>query len=468
MLSEFLQHLSSWTRHDTMIAATAALAAMSCALPGVWLVLRKHSMMGDALAHAALPGVVIAFLVAYGAQSVGWVAEGSFELVVSSALVLGAVAIGMATAWLTEWVQRLGRLESGAALGVVFTSVFAFGLLLLRLFADDVHIDPDCVLFGVIEVSVFDTVAGTRIPTAAVVNGAMLLLNVALMTLFFKELRIAAFDPALATSLGIPARGIHYGLMAVTALTVVAAFKSVGSILVIGLLIIPAATATLVSSRLRNVITLGLSIAAVSAVLGHALARTLPPIIFSRLGYPNVRDASTSGMMAATAGLMFVVTLIVAPQQGIIARRIHRLRLGARIAGDDILGVLYRQEEQPETVPSTLSVPEFVARQNGLSSWLTSISIRRLQRKNLITEREGKQFRLTDAGREAARSLVRAHRLWEAYMAKHFELPDDHLHATAHRVEHVLDRELQERLESELNAPSADPHGREIPSPPRS
>ena len=463
MTSEFLRHLSSWTMLDTTIALIASLAATSCALPGIWLVLRKHSMMGDALAHAALPGVVVAFLLAYWFDSAGWVSEGSLDLVVSGALVVGAIAIGVATAWLTEWVQRLGRLDSGAALGVVFTSVFALGLLLLRLLADDVHIDPDCVLFGVIEAAVFDTVGETRIPVAAVVNGSMLLVNLALTVLFFKELRIAAFDPALATSLGIPARGIHYGLMAVTALTVVAAFKTVGSILVIGLLIVPATTATLLSRRLKNVVALSLVVAVSSAVLGHALARTLPPIIFSRLGYPDVRDASTSGMMAATAGLIFLITLVFAPRQGIIARWIHRLRLSVRIAGDDVLGVLYRREEQPQTAPSTHTVPEMVARQNGLSTWLTSYSVRRLERKNLISVIGPHEYELTDRGREAARSLVRAHRLWEAYMAKHFELPEDHLHETAHRVEHVLDRDLQKRLESELDAPSADPHGREIP-----
>jgi len=428
LFHEFFQHLSTWTSLDTAIAVTAALAAMSCALPGAWLVLRKHSMMGDALAHSALPGVVVAFLVAYWVKSAGWVGEGAFDLVASLLLVVGAVTVGVATAWLTEWVGRLGRLESGAALGVVFTSVFALGLLLIRLVADDVHIDPDCVLFGVLEAAVLERVPGTVIPMPALVNGVMLLVNLLLTMLFFKELRIAAFDPALATSLGIPARVIHYGLMVVTAMTVVAAFESVGSILVIGLLIIPSATAMLLSHRLRRVLGLSLVIAAASAILGHVLARTAPPMIFSRIGFPEVQDAGTAGMMAVTAGLLFVVTLFAAPRQGIIARAIHRARLGIRIAGDDILGVLYRLEEQPDVKPSSLSVPQLVARQNGLSDWLTSVSVRRLRRKELITGRQPGDLQLTARGREAARSLVRAHRLWEAYMARHFDLPDDHLH----------------------------------------
>jgi manganese/zinc/iron transport system permease protein len=463
VLHEFAQHLSTWSSLDTAIAASGALAAMSCALPGVWLVLRRHSMMGDALAHSALPGVVLAYIFAYSIRTAGWVQEGAFELLLSGSLMIGAVLLGVATAWLTEWVGRLGRLESGAALGVVFTSVFALGLLLIRLFADDVHIDPDCVLFGVLEAAVLETLPGTRLPMPAVVNGGMLLLNLALTLLFFKELRIAAFDPALAASLGVPARGIHYGLMAVTALTVVAAFESVGSILVIGLLIVPATSALLLSQKLSRVIILSLGIAALSAVLGHVLARTLPPIAFSRLGFPEVEDAGTAGMMAATAGLVFVATLLLAPRQGVIARAVQRLRLGLRIAGDDVLGMLYRIEEQPESRPTTVSVPQFVARQNGLSEWLTALAVRRLKRRQLVSHNPAGDLDLTSKGRAAAISLVRAHRLWEAYMARHFDLPDDHLHETAHRVEHVLDRDLQSRLDRELDAPAEDPHGRTIP-----
>lgn len=466
MLHEFASHLSTWSSLDTAIAVSGALAAMSCALPGIWLVLRGHSMMGDALAHSALPAVVLAYLFAYSLRSAGWAAEGSFELLLSVALMIGAVVVGVATAWLTEWVGRLGRLESGAALGVVFTSVFALGLLLIRLVADDVHIDPDCVLFGVLETAVLETWPGTRLPLPAVLNGGMLLLNLGLTLLLFKELQIAAFDPALARSLGIPAGGIHYGLMAVTALTVVAAFESVGSILVIGLLIVPAASALLLSRRLWRVIALSLGLALLSAVLGHVFARTLPPILFSRLGFPAVEDAGTAGMMAATAGGLFVVTLLLAPRQGLLARGIQRLRLGLRIAGDDILGMLYRIEEQPESRPTTVSVPTFVARQNGLSHWLTALSVRRLTRRQLVVPSAAGELELTPTGRQAAQSLVRAHRLWEAYMARHFDLPDDHLHETAHRVEHVLDRDLQKRLDRELDTPSEDPHGREIPAGP--
>ncbi|MBX3439887.1 MAG: metal ABC transporter permease, partial [Planctomycetaceae bacterium] len=460
MLHEFLQLLSDWSSLDTAIAASAALTAMSCALPGAWLVLRKHSMMGDALSHSALPGVVMAFLFAVWLKSAGWITAAQHDLVLHGCLFLGAVGVGVATAWLTEWVQRWGRLESGASLGVVFTSVFALGLLLLRLKADDVHIDVDCVLFGILETAALNTVTGTSIPEPLLVNGVIFAVNLLLNMLFFKELRISAFDPGLATTLGIPARGIHYGLMAVTAMTVVAAFTTVGSILVIGLLIIPAATALLLSERLQNVLLLSVVIAGVSAVLGHAFTLTLPRMIFSRLGYPMIEDAGTAGMMSVTAGGLFVAALVFSPRQGLVSRLVHRLRLGVKIAGDDVLGLLYRYEERTAFPPPEISLPELVAKQNGVNAWLVKLSIRRLLRRGLLTDAGSGEIHLTGRGRESAQSLVRAHRLWEAYMAKNFDLPDDHLHETAHRVEHVLDDALQARLERELDAPTMDPHGK--------
>ncbi len=468
MLHEFIQLLSGWTSLDTAIAASAALTAMSCALPGAWLVLRRHSMMGDALSHAALPGVVLAFLFAVGIKQAGWVSDSQEGALLHVLLFSGAVVVGVGTAWLTEWVQRLGRMESGASLGVVFTSVFALGLLLIRLKADDVHIDVSCVLFGIIETAALDMVPGTSVPEPVLVNGVIFAVNLLLVVLFYKELKIAAFDPALATSLGIPARGIHYGLMAVTALTVVAAFTTVGSILVIGLLIIPAATALLLSERLKAVLLLSVLIAGASAVLGHAFTLTLPRMIFSRLGYDSIEDAGTAGMMSVTAGGLFVAALFLAPKHGIIARLVHRLRLGMNIAGDDVLGLLYRFEERTATRPPAVSVPDLAAKQNGISRWLMSLSVRRLLRGGFVIRQASDELRLTDRGRASAKSLVRAHRLWEAYMARHFDLPDDHLHETADRVEHFIDEGIQDRLQAELDTPAKDPHGKIIPEKPAS
>lgn len=443
---------------DIKIAATAAVAAMSCALPGVWLLLRRQSMMGDALSHTALPGIVIAVLCVEAARSAGWIdrlAAPAQHL----ALLGGAVAVGLLTAFLTELIQKVGRVEGGAALGVVFTWFFALGLFLLRLLADTAHIDPDCVLFGQLETAIWDE----GIPTAVWINGTALAINLLLMLLCYKELLLSAFDPGLATAQGINAHVMHYGLMGATAMTVVAAFESVGSILVVGLLIIPAATAQLLTTRLRSMLIVSVVLAGVSGVLGHVLARTLPQLVLPRLGLAGVEDVQTSGMVPVVAATFFVTAWLFSPRQGVLGALVSQARLSIRIAGDDLLGLLYRMEER-RLADTTGLAPSLVAQRLGHGRWLTWLSLRNLQHRQLLTL-DGDACQLTDRGRKTARSLVRSHRLWESYLQKHFALPPDHLHAPAHRAEHYIDSELRTELANELASPPMDPHGREIPTP---
>jgi len=459
----FSSLIDDWFELDTWIVITAALAAMACAIPGSFLVLRRQSMMGDALTHTVLPGIVAAFLLSHYLKSAGWIATDpsdphqAFDATSYTFMFVGAMLTGVLTAVLTEWISRQGRVENSAALGVVYTSLFAVGLLTIRLAADNVHIDPDCVLYGNLE-SVW-TGPG-EIPRAAWVSGGTLLFNVILVTCFFKELRISTFDPALATSLGINATLIHYALMAVTAATAVAAFESVGNILVIAMLIVPAATAHLLTDRLWLMLVLAALIGAASAAIGHAMALVLPPLLLAPFadqpllsGVPiDSLDASTSGMMAATAGGIFILALLLGPRHGIVLRMIYRLRLAIRIAAEDLLGTLYRQDETSPRTGPTVDRKSLIQR---FATW-------RLRRHQLVTGSSGHPV-LTEAGRQAARKLIRAHRLWESYMDRHFDVPADHLHETAHRVEHYLDPELRDQLAHELDTPGTDPHGREIP-----
>ncbi|MGH7127817.1 MAG: metal ABC transporter permease [Planctomycetaceae bacterium] len=454
--------MPAWSVLDTWIVIIATLAAMACALPGTFLLLRRRSMMGDALSHTVLPGIVIAFLFAYWLKASGWISAETYAGLGHAAMFGGAVVIGVVTAVLTEAVQKLGRVESTAALGVVYTSLFALGLLLVRFAADSVHIDPECVLYGEIETAAFPPRSG--VPRAAIVNGLALVINLALVVLFFKELRLSAFDPALATTMGINASLMHYALMAVTAVTLVAAFESIGSILVIAMLIVPAATAGLLTERLWLVIVLGLAIAAASALLGHLLALTLPDLLFRALGFEieESLSASTAGMMAAAAGLLFAAALLFSPRQGVSSQVIARMRLGLRIASEDLLGALYRREEVRRDAESAERSARPLTEVAGVHPLVRRWALFRLLRRGLI-ERDGDALRLTAAGRSQAARLVRAHRLWESYLAEHFELPPDHLHQSAHVIEHYLDPALETALADELGRPRRDPHGRDIP-----
>lgn len=464
MLFEIRNSLAGWGVDDTWVVVVGALAAMACALPGVYLVLRRQSMMGDALSHSVLLGLVAAFLVMHKAFEASWISEVTYQALRHSGMFVGAVVVGVLTAVLTEWVQRLGRVDSTAALGVVFTTLFALGLLLIRLVADDIHIDPDCVLYGTVENVVLTTIGDSGVPVAAAVNGAVLAVGLLLVVVFYKELKICAFDPALATTLGINARFVHYALMAAASATLVAAFESVGSILVIAMLIVPAATASLLTERLSVMIMLSLTIAALSAWLGHAGAIAIPPLVFSRIGFPEVRDASTAGMMSVAAGLLFATAVLFSPKQGILSRAVVRLRLNIRILGEDILGMLFRLEESHKLDSAPRQVGNIAAILDA--GWLhTRIALARLERRGRVVA-DSAGYRLTEVGRKSAADLVRSHRLWEVYLAKHFNVPERGLHVGAERAEHYIDPALREKLDDELERPQLDPHGKAIPTQP--
>lgn len=280
----------NWTELDTWIVVTGVLICLACALPGAFLMLMRQSMLGDGISHAVLPGLAVAFLLSNSRAVLP--------------MVLGAIVAGLLTAILSETVQRYGEVESGAALGVVFCGLFALGLVLIRVASDRVDLDPDCVLYGSIETAVMDY---TRIPRVVWVSGGLLLANLLLVLLFYKELRLAAFDPALAATLGFNPTAIRLGLTIVASVTTVLAFESVGSILVIAMLVVPAAAASLLTRKLNLMLTLALGFAAASAMLGHVGAIALPPLIGGWFGHPELRATSSSAMMAVCAGVLFLL-----------------------------------------------------------------------------------------------------------------------------------------------------------------
>jgi manganese/zinc/iron transport system permease protein len=290
---------------DGPIIAAAALCALSCALIGNFLVLRRMSMMGDAISHAVLPGLAIAFWIT-GSRS-------------SIAMLLGAAVIGIATAVLTQVIAHWGKVESSASMGVVFTSLFALGLILIERVAHQVDLDPGCVLYGALEsVAVERPIAG--LPRVIWTLGAIYVVDLLCIGLLYKEFKISAFDHALATAQGINATLMHYLLMILVAATTVACFEAVGSILVVAMLVVPAAIAFLLTNRLGTMLIVSQIVALLCAVLGHVLALEIPRSL-------GLQATNTAGSMATVAGILFVITLFLAPQKGIVARFWKRSRI---------------------------------------------------------------------------------------------------------------------------------------------
>lgn len=424
---------------DGWIVTIAVLSAVACALVGNFLVLRRMSMMGDAISHAVLPGLAVAFLL-FGSRG-------------SLAMFLGAVAAGLLTALFTQTIHAHGKVDEGASMGVVFTALFAVGLILIVRAMDHVDLDPGCVLYGAIELAPLHRIEvfGMHVPRAAATLAPVLLVNVVIVLLFYKELRISSFDPALASTMGINATAMHYLLMTLVAVTTVAAFEAVGSILVIAMLIVPGAAAHLLTDRLHTMLLASVLFAALSAVLGHIGAITVP-VLF------GFDATSTSGMMAVAAGLLFGLVMFGAPRHGVLSRALRQARHRLRIAREDVLGVLYRLEElRAADTPDAGMVRSAI----GAGPLLWHVAIVRLRRAGLIEDADG--LRLTDRGRLDGRHLIRSHRLWERFLHRSLQLPADHVHDTAERLEHVTDPDMARELARDTDREARDPQGRRIP-----
>jgi manganese/zinc/iron transport system permease protein len=417
---------------DVWVIATAICCNVACGVLGCYLVLRRMSLLGDAISHAILPGLALAFILS-GSRSIG-------------PMLLGAMITGVLTALLSALLTRWGRVPEDAAMGVVFTSLFALGVVLITRFASSVDLDPGCVLYGLIEFVPLDTVsiAGRDVPRAFINLSAVMLVDLVLITLFFKELKIVAFDPYLATTMGISAGLVHYGLMTAVAATTVAAFESVGSILVVAMLIAPGATAHLLTDRLSRTLLLAAGSGAISAIVGYLLAL-----------YWNT---SVAGMMSVVAGAQFALAALLAPRHGYVARLLRQAALAVRIVQEDILGMLYRWTEAGRR--DALSRRDVLAAVGGGSA--ARLGLRLLAARGRVRRVPPAAFELTPSGLERARGLVRSHRLWERYLEKHLGMPLDHLHAGAARMEHFVSGPIEDSLAGEF-ADAPDPHGRRIP-----
>lgn len=271
---------------ELWIIFTAILAASACALIGAFLVLRQGAMLGDGISHAVLPGLALAFIITSSRDVLP--------------MLIGAGAMGLLTAFLTEFLSRTGRLYRDASLGIVFTVLFSIGVILIAGFAGQIDLDQECVLYGEIAYTPWDTfiVGSTNLgPRAFWILGAVFIFNIIFISLFFKQLKITSFDPELARTVGISDRLWHYLLTSVVALTVVAAFESVGAILVVAMLIIPGATAFLITRNLRLMLILSVLIGVASALGGYYGA--------------TLTNTSIAGFMAVAGGVIFALTLII-------------------------------------------------------------------------------------------------------------------------------------------------------------
>jgi len=304
--------LQTFLQLDLPALLATLFATMACALLGNFLVLRRQSLMGDAVSHAVLPGIVAGFLIADSRAT--W------------PIFVGATVAAITAVVLIDLVRRFGRVEAGTAMGVVFSIMFAGGVVLMeQAAASNVDLDAECVLYGQLEdilwlaptglASLIDPVALSQMPREVVTLAVALAVSALAVGLFWKELKITSFDPSLATTLGFPAGAVNLGLMILVGIVAVAAFEAVGSILVIAMFICPAGAARMLTDRLATQVRLSLLFAAVSSIGGYTLAA------FGPLWLGMEHSLAASGMIAVVSGVVLGLAIVFGPRHGLLARR---------------------------------------------------------------------------------------------------------------------------------------------------
>lgn len=267
------------------IALTAVFTAVSCAILGAFLVLRKMTMVGDAISHAVLPGIAVAY----------WLSQSRASLW----MFLGAAAVGVLATIIIELLRKKLKVQSDASIGMTFTTLFALGVILITFWSDSVDLDQECVLYGEIAYVPFNTwsFGGLNMGPIALWSSGLLLLAVLAYTVIgFKGLKMSSFNEDYAAVLGIGVAAWNLSLMAMVSFATVVSFESVGAILVVALLVVPAATAYLLVEKLHLLLIGAGSIALLAALGGYALSRWM--------------DTSIAGTVATLLGVQFLIVLL--------------------------------------------------------------------------------------------------------------------------------------------------------------
>ncbi|MBE0569425.1 MAG: metal ABC transporter permease [Deltaproteobacteria bacterium] len=362
------------TAPQVEIQLIAVLVAVSCALPGTFLVLRRMAMMSDAISHSILLGIVVAFF--------------ATRDLTSPFLVVAAALTGVLTVSLVELLNRTGLVKEDAAIGLTFPVLFSIGVILVARYAGSIHLDTDSVLLGELAFAPFNrfTLWGYDAgPRALYMMAGIMVLNILFIAVFYKELKLATFDPALAAVLGFSPGLLHYASMTLVSLTAVGSFDAVGSILVVALMIAPPATAYLLVDRLSWMLGLSALFGAASAIAGYWVAHVL--------------DASIAGSMASMAGFLFGAAYLAAPERGMISIVLRRARQRREFAQRMLLVHLYNHEELPEAVREN-RIPHLHDHLKWDQRFAEQV-VSTAGRRGLVEVRDSFLF-LTEAGRRAA------------------------------------------------------------------
>lgn len=431
---ELLRYFSDAGSTRRLVILGTTLLGIAGGIIGTFAVLRRQSLLGDAMAHAALPGVCLAFLL-----------TGYKNTVV---FMLGAILTALTAAFMIVWITTKSRIKEDTAIGLTLSWFFGIGIVLLTVIqtqGNGGQAGLDSFLFGK---------AASLLPLDVQMMAGLCLLLVAVVAAFYKEFKLLSFDPAFGSSIGMHIRGLNYFLTGLMVVTVMIGLQAVGVVLMVAMLILPAAAARQWTDRLGVMLLLSATFGAVAGVAG-ALFSSLAPKI------------PTGPVMVLSGTAIVLFSLLFAPRRGVFSKLWHKMLQQRQIAIDHALKNIYK-------ILWTPMMPEqaFLSKDNvhPLSQSLvqqkakiTDAMMAKLVQMGMLTIQNG-IVQMTPAGVNHAATILRRHRLWEAYLHSKMAIASDHLHRDADDVEHILTPELTEEISSALQGQNQDPHGQPIPS----
>ncbi|MEI8328532.1 MAG: iron chelate uptake ABC transporter family permease subunit [Chlamydiia bacterium] len=411
---------------------------LSSSLAGVVVLLRKRSLLGESLSHAAYPGIALGVVLLAPFFSP---ASDGFSFAILACAFISSV-IGMLT---IDLLQKKFRVKDDAALCFVLSSFFGVGVLIVSKIQT-----THALWYKQVQAFLYGQTATMRDVHVWIYFGLLVCVSLTL-TLLYREIQMLIFDSCFAKSLGINLRSVNVVVLLLTVFAIVVGIRSVGVVMMAGMLIAPALAARQMAVSLKNMFILAGCIGAISGFLGNYLSVMIPSFLkISKMSLP------TGPMILIVASLFCFISLLFAPQKGLLTRFMRIVKFKRNCELENILKTLWKRDpEESMTLSSIASL-------QNLSSYRSLVRLRKLMAKKWVIQKRG-VYSLTESGRKKARDIVRLHRLWELYLV-HLGHSKDKVHASAEEMEHVLTPELEKQLTLLLQNPMHDPHNKPIPN----
>jgi manganese/zinc/iron transport system permease protein len=427
-MDTFLEFFSFQDASIVSVALGVMLLTASSAVVGTFTFLRKKALVGDAVAHAVLPGICLAFIL-----------SGTKNPII---LIIGAFITGWISLVLIDLITQRSKLKEDTAIALVLSVFFGVGILMLTNIqhsGNAAQTGLDSFLFGKAAALV-----GKDLITFSIV-AVVLILTV---TLFFKELKLIAFDSNYAKALGIPVKAIDLLLTTLTVLAVVTGIQAVGVVLMAAMLITPAAAARFWTNDVRNMTIIAAIMGSLSGLSGAYVSFVAPSM-------------PTGPWIVMIISAIALSSFFFAPKRGIISRYFSQRRLQIMIMDENLLKSLFHLGEQDSDMYKGRSMDEIVEKRYFPRKRLKAV-LTRLKRQGYLAKADN-HWMFTEVGKQKGQRVVKLHRLWELYLSTYVKIASDHVHEDAETIEHIITPELEAELERMLEYPEMDPHEEKIP-----